>query len=299
MSPQAAAAYLVKYVVDSIGTDLATSSGPHGISLSTTMDDDVFMDGTLREVEEKTPDSQDEVSERSMLKISPGAVRQEVSQAISDKKGTLIILKEAEDKDEGKQRSTVGEKEEPVIPGEAEDEEIEMSASKEKDTIEEDASAVTEAKTTVFKTPSPKMEIKTDDITQIKSIDSPKKAMASWISEEVKTEASEIISVLIKEEKEMKTSDALQQKAEIFTFAEEQSKSIQSPITVSESSTTSLAVVLYEKQKKATTWFWLLPLHISTTLSQTPYIAFPFSSSSSQNQSNNSVIERCAWLTVP
>uniref|UniRef100_A0A672YV04 Erythrocyte membrane protein band 4.1-like 3b n=1 Tax=Sphaeramia orbicularis TaxID=375764 RepID=A0A672YV04_9TELE len=52
--------YLVKYVVDSLVTDGATSSGPHGISLSTTMDDDVFMDGTLREVEEKTPDSQDE-----------------------------------------------------------------------------------------------------------------------------------------------------------------------------------------------------------------------------------------------
>lgn len=254
MSPQAAAAYLVKYVVDSIGT---TSSGPHGISLSTTMDDDVFMDGTLREVEEKTPDSQEEVSERSMLKVSPGAVRQEVSQAINDKKGTLIILKEAEDKDEGKQRSAAGEREEPIIPGEVEDEEIEISASKEKDTIEEDTSAVTEAKTTVFKAPSPKTEIKTDDITQIKSIDSPKKAMASWISEEVKTEASEIISVLIKEEKEMKTSDTLQQKAEIFTFTEEQSKSVQSPITVSESSTTSLAVVLYEKQK-ATIWFWLL-----------------------------------------
>uniref|UniRef100_A0AAQ5YK28 FERM domain-containing protein n=1 Tax=Amphiprion ocellaris TaxID=80972 RepID=A0AAQ5YK28_AMPOC len=100
--------YLVKYVVDSIITDGATSSGPHGISLSTTMDDDVFMDGTLKEVEEKTPDSQDEVSERSVVKVSPGAVRQEVSQAISDKKGTLIILKDAEDKEdtEGKEMST-------------------------------------------------------------------------------------------------------------------------------------------------------------------------------------------------
>uniref|UniRef100_A0A668AV10 Erythrocyte membrane protein band 4.1 like 3 n=1 Tax=Myripristis murdjan TaxID=586833 RepID=A0A668AV10_9TELE len=51
------------------------------------------------EEEEKTPNgSQEELSERSMVKISPGAVRQEVSQAISDKRGTLIILKEAEDK---------------------------------------------------------------------------------------------------------------------------------------------------------------------------------------------------------
>ncbi|XP_044074435.1 band 4.1-like protein 3b isoform X4 [Siniperca chuatsi] len=243
-----ATGYLVKYVVDSIVTDLATSSGPHGISLSTTMDDDVFMDGTLREVEEKTPDSQEEVSEKSVVKVSPGAVRQEVSQAISDKKGTLIILKEADDKEdtEGKETSAVGEKEEPVVPGEAEAEENEMlSASKERETIKEDTSVVIEAKTTLVETPSPKMGIKTDDMTQIKGIDSPKKAMASWISEEVKTEASEIISVSTKEVKEMMTSDALQQKAEIFTFEEvqtEQSKSTLTQITVSESSTSSLAV---------------------------------------------------------
>ncbi|KAM9350109.1 band 4.1-like protein 3b [Symphorus nematophorus] len=232
-----ATGYLVKYVVDSIGTDLATSSGPHGISLSTTMDDDVFMDRTLREVEEKTPDSQDEVSERSMVKVSPGAVIQEVSQAISDKKGTLIILKEAEDREEGKETSAVGEKEEPVLPGEAD--------AKEKETIKEDTAVVVEAKTTVVKTPSPKIEKKTDDMTQIKGIDSPKKAMASWISEEVKTETSGIISVSTKEVKEIKTSDTLPQKAEIFTFEQvqmEQSKPGLTQITVSESSTTSLAV---------------------------------------------------------
>lgn len=239
----------MKYVVDSIVTDLASSSGPHGISLSTTMDDDVFMDGTLREVEEKTPDSQEEVSERATAKVSPGAVRQEVSQAISDKKGTLIILKEAEDKEEteGKETSAAGEKEEPAAPGEAEENEM-LPASKEKETINEDTSVVTGAKTTAVKTPSPKMEIKTDDMTQIKGIDSPKKAMASWISEEVKIGGSEMISV-IKEAKEMTTSGALQQEAEIFTFEEvqmEQSKSSVTQITVSESSTTSLAVVLYE-----------------------------------------------------
>lgn len=237
----------MKYVVDSIVTDLASSSGPHGISLSTTMDDDVFMDGTLREVEEKTPDSQEDVSEKSVVKVSPGAVRQEVSQAISDKKGTLIILKEAETKEdtEDKEMSTVGEKEEPVVPGEAEAKEKEkLSASAEKETIKEDTSAVIEAKTTLVKTPSPKMELKTGDVTQIKGIDSPKKAMASWISDEVKTEALEMISESTKEVKEM-TSNALQTKAEIFTFGEVQKSSL-TQITVSESSTTSLAVVLYE-----------------------------------------------------
>lgn len=232
----------MKYVVDSIGTDLATSSGPHGISLSTTMDDDVFMDRTLREADEKTPDSQEEVSERSMVKVSPGAVIQEVFQAISDKKGTLIILKEAEDKEEGKEMSSVGEKEEPLVPGEAESEENEMSTSKEN----KDTTVVLASVTTDVKTQSQKMEIKNDDMPQIKGIDSPKKAMASWISEGVKAEASEVISVTTKEVKEMNTSGDLQQTTEIFTFNEKQSKSSLTQITVSESSTTSLAVVLYK-----------------------------------------------------
>ncbi|XP_062285747.1 band 4.1-like protein 3b [Scomber scombrus] len=243
-----AAGYLVKYVVDSTVTDGATSSGPHGISLSTTMDDDVFMDGTLREVEEKTPDSQEEVSEKSMLKVSPGSVRQEVSQAIIDKKGMLIILKEADDKleTEGEEMCTLVEKEEPLVSGMAEDEESELlSPSKEKENLKEDTGVVIEAKTIVAKTSSPKTDIKTDDKTQIKGTDSPKKAMASWISEVVKTEASEVISVLTKEVKEAKTSEEPQQISEIFTFEEtqtEQSKSSVNQITISESSTTSLAV---------------------------------------------------------
>nr|XP_033506711.1 band 4.1-like protein 3b isoform X8 [Epinephelus lanceolatus] len=243
-----AAGYLVKYMVDSIVTDLASSSGPHGISLSTTMDDEVFMDGTLREVEEKTPDSQEEVSEKADMKVSPGAVRQEVTQAIIDKKGTLIILKETEDKvdTEGKEISAAGEKTEPVVPGEAEAKESEMlSASKEKESIKEDSSVVIDARTTVVKTQSPKMEVKTDDVTWIKGTDSPKKAMASWISEEVKTEASEVLTVMTKQVTEMKSSDGVQQKAEIFTFEEvqtEQSKPSLTQITLSESSTTSLVV---------------------------------------------------------
>lgn len=208
------------------------------------MDDDVFMDGTLREVEEKTPESQDDVSERLVVKVSPGAMRQEVSQAISDKKGTLIILKDAEDKSdtEGKEKS--------VVPGEFKaDEHVMRMASKEEEIPRADTSVVTEAQTTAAKMLSPKVEIKTDSMTQIKGIDSPKKAMASWISEEVKTETPEFISMSTKEVKDMKTSDGLQERAEIFTFKEvqsEQSKSSLTQITVSESSTTSLVVVLYE-----------------------------------------------------
>ncbi|XP_005924675.2 band 4.1-like protein 3b isoform X23 [Haplochromis burtoni] len=239
-----AAGYLVKYVVDSMTADGPTSSGPHGISLSTTMDDDVFMDGTLREVEEKTPESQDEVSERLVVKVSPGAMRQEVSQAISDKKGTLIILKDAEDKSdtEGKEKS--------AVPGEFKaDEHVMRMASKEEEIPRADTSVVTEAQTTAAKMLSPKVEIKTDSMTQIKGIDSPKKAMASWISEEVKMETPEFISVSTKEVKDMKTSDGLQERAEIFTFKEvqsEQSKSSLTQITVSESSTTSLVVSTLE-----------------------------------------------------
>ncbi|XP_034064192.1 band 4.1-like protein 3b isoform X3 [Gymnodraco acuticeps] len=219
-----AARYLVKYVVDSMATDLATSSGPRCLSLSTTMDDDVFMDGTLREVDEKTPDSQEELSERAELKVSPGAVRQEVSQAISDKKGMLIILKDAEDT-EGKEMSPVDEEEEPIIPEEDEAEENEMlSASKEKETIKEDTSVGIDAEDKMQRL---RIEIKTEDMTQIKGIDSPKKAMASWISEEVKTEASEVISVT-NGVKEM--TNGINQEADIFIFKAgqtEQSKSFE------------------------------------------------------------------------
>lgn len=232
----------MKYVVDSITTDGPTSSGPHGISLSTTMDDDVFMDGTLREVEEKTPDSQNEVSERSVVKVSPGAVRQEVSQAISDKKGTLIILKEAEDKSDAEDKTAMasGEKDEPSVPGEFEAEML--TASKEEETPRADTSVLTQP--TGVKMLSAKVEIKTDGVTQVKGIDSPKKAMASWISEEAKAEAPEVVGVLAKEVKDVTTFGGLQERAEVFSFKEVQSELTR--ITVSESPAASLAVVLYE-----------------------------------------------------
>ncbi|XP_047224391.1 band 4.1-like protein 3b isoform X10 [Girardinichthys multiradiatus] len=225
-----AAGYLVKYVADSIITDGATSSGPHGISLPTTIDDDVFLDGTLREeAEDKTLDSQEEeVSARSVVKVSPGAVRQEVSQAISDKKGTLIIFKQAENKEDTEDEGT-SKKEGFAVP-------VESETVNEKET---EASAVVKGQTSVVKMLSPKVEIKTGDSTQIKGIDSPKKAMASWISEE-KVEISEVTSLFTKEVEVLKTLDELQQKAE-----EIQSNHLKlslTHITVSESSAASLAV---------------------------------------------------------
>lgn len=210
-------------MVDSIATDLAISSGPHGISLSTTMDDDVFMDGTLREADERTSDSQEDVSERSAVKVSPGAVTQEVSQAISDKKGRLIILKDAEEKEEVQEPEGV---------------EKESSASKEKQRVKEDATDVLASLTRKIKKPCLKVEIKSNDVQQIIGSDSPKKAMVSWISEEVKT-------VTTKEVKETESGETLQQTADTFTFEEEQSKSSPTQITVSESSA-SFAVVQYK-----------------------------------------------------
>lgn len=232
----------MKYVADSVLTDGATSSGPHGISLSTTMDDDVFMDGTLREeVEEKTPDSQEEASEKSVVKVSPGAVRQEVSQAITDKKGALIIFKEAEDKPdaEDKEMSVLVEKEEPAVPAELD------TDKKGTETFEEDTCVGAEGQTAGVKLLSPKTEIKTGDATQIKGTDSPKKAMASWISEAEKVEVLEVVGVSTKEVEE---DTWLMQKTEIFTFEDVQSvqpKSSLTQMSVSETSATSLAVVLY------------------------------------------------------
>ncbi|XP_043989568.1 band 4.1-like protein 3b isoform X5 [Gambusia affinis] len=181
----AAVGYLVKYVPDSIVTDGATSSGPHGISLSTTMDDDVFVDGTLREeAGGKTQDEEEEASDNSVTKLSPGAVKQEVSQAISEKKGTLIIFKQAENK---------------------EDEEM----SEKEGLAESETNSNQEQK----RQASLKAEIKNGDVSQIRGVDSPKKAMASWISEE-KVESSEVVGVFTKEVEELKTLDELQQKAE-------------------------------------------------------------------------------------
>lgn len=216
----------MKFMVDSITTDLATSSGPHGISLSTTMDDDVFMDGTIREADERTSDSQDDVSERSVVKVSPRAVTQEVSQAINDKKGRLIILKDAEEKEEVKE------------PGCPEGVEEESFASRENQTVKEDATDVLASPTREIRKPCSKVEMKNNGIQQIIVSGSPKKAMVSWISEEVKT-------VTTKEVKKMESCEALQQAAEIFTFEEEQSKSSPTQITISESSA-SFAVVQYK-----------------------------------------------------
>lgn len=216
MSPQAAG-YLAKHAVDSTATDLAASSGPQGISLSTTMDNEVFMDGTLREAGEKTPDSQDDLSERSLVKVSPGAVTQEVSQAIIDKRGTLIILKEAE--------AAEGER---LFPGEV-------------TTVEDKVSAGEEGGDGAPALHSPKKEMRNGDVAQNKGVDSPKKAMAAWIYEEVKTEEPpQVVSGTTKEAREAETPGAVQQVA-VLSVEEEQSK-----ITLCESTAASVAGVLYK-----------------------------------------------------
>ncbi|XP_016897983.1 band 4.1-like protein 3b isoform X5 [Cynoglossus semilaevis] len=208
-----ATGYLVKYVVDSVVTEGATSSGPRGISPSTTVDDDVFTDGTLREVEGKTPDS-----EGLMVRVSPGAVRQEVTQAIIDKKGTLIILKEEKVDTGDKEISLTGEKEVFALPRAVDAEKFDLVlSSKDKDTGKEDVFAF-ESHMTLIKTVGPKTDMKADDLTQIKSTDSPKKAMASWISEETKAGASEFICTTTCEIKETKTSDGPQQKENLFNL---------------------------------------------------------------------------------
>ncbi|XP_061694734.1 band 4.1-like protein 3a isoform X5 [Syngnathoides biaculeatus] len=127
-----AAGYLLNCTADSTVADGAPPSGPLEISPSATTDDDVFV------AEEKTPSSQDDLSEKSVAKL----VREEVTQAIIDKRGMLIILKEAE----------------------AETENL-MS--------------------------------KMEDATQVKG--SPKKAMASWVSEVARAEESEVFRVPTKE----------------------------------------------------------------------------------------------------
>ncbi|XP_019739324.1 band 4.1-like protein 3b isoform X7 [Hippocampus comes] len=167
-----AAKYLLNCTADSTLVDRAPPTGPKGISPLGTLDDDVFS------AEEKTPDSQEEFSEKSAARMSPGSVREEVSQAITDKRGMLIILKEAE--------------------------------------------VETEVKEEVEKLPITKMEALLEDVSQVKG--SPKKAMASWVSEVARAEESEVFRVLTEE----------------VTKTFEQPKPDMAPITLSE--TAPLAV---------------------------------------------------------
>ncbi|XP_061834878.1 band 4.1-like protein 3b isoform X14 [Nerophis lumbriciformis] len=177
-------------------TDGAPVHELQAISPSTAMDDDVFEDGTPRQAQKKTPDSQEEFSEKSLAKLSPGSVREEVSQAIIDKRGMLIILKEAEDREEDK----------------------------------EHLQAVIKARSTSVK----EIEAVMEDMSQIKAAGSPKKAMASWVSEVVKAEESEVFSVL---SEEMKTIEEPRHKVDAV---QEQSETNVAQITLPE--TTPLAV---------------------------------------------------------
>ncbi|XP_061879300.1 band 4.1-like protein 3 isoform X10 [Entelurus aequoreus] len=177
-------------------TDGAPVHELQAISPSTAMDDDVFEDGTPRQAQKKTPDSQEEFSEKSLAKLSPGSVREEVSQAIIDKRGMLIILKEAEDREEDK----------------------------------EHLQTVIKARSTSVK----EIEAVMEDMCQIKAAGSPKKAMASWVSEVVKAEESEVFSVL---SEEMKTIEEPRHKVDAV---QEQSETNEAQITLPE--TTPLAV---------------------------------------------------------
>lgn len=235
----------MKYVVDSVVTEGATSSGPHGISLSTTMDDDVFVDGTLKEAEGKSPDSQEEASERSTGKVSPGAVRQEVSRAITDKKGTLIILKDAEDKGDGEGE----ENGESFVSGESPVHENEIQpASRERGASTGDAVAV-ETQLVIVKTLNLKVEARPDGPARFKSVDSPKKAMASWISEESKPNAAAAAGVSENHVEEMKTPDEVPPDVGAVPSDEvvsERPKSVPPLRTLSESLSPTPAAVLYD-----------------------------------------------------
>lgn len=280
--------YLIKLAPDG-------SSEPHGMSLSTTMDDDVFTDAnTLREDdagevaaaaaaapvrEEKSPDSQGEASERSVVKVSPGSVRQEVSQAIIDKKGTLIILKDAEDKAEAEDKmaakdivatrdqtaadhddcaTTEVDAIEPPV-GEMEDvtnDENEVpSASDEEDTVPATEKEEAFCGRGMILDPNDvplKMESRHMEVTRIKGVSSPTRAKASWVSEVVKTvERSEFTSMSAKEGEQWQAFKAGAPK-DVFIFEEAPAGKLGTDFTAADAlstgtelSTASLEVVPY------------------------------------------------------
>ncbi|KAK0150150.1 Band 4.1-like protein 3 [Merluccius polli] len=272
MEPQAkeeAVRFLVK-LAEGYATDGATSSEPHGMSLSTTMDDDVFTEATTLQGEEAgglgagedktTPDSQAEVSEASMLKVSPGAVRQEVSQAIIDKKGTLIILKEAEDKAAAADEVAAGDnmaadRDGESLVGEMEDfaedenENEFPSASDEEDGVPATVKEEAYGGRGVILGPDDmplKMESRRMEVTHIKGVSSPTRAKASWVSEVVKTvERSEFTSMSAKEGEQWRAFQADAPK-DIFIFEEAQAgkpgAGLAALSTVTEMSATSLEV---------------------------------------------------------
>ncbi|KAM6948216.1 band 4.1-like protein 3 [Aplochiton taeniatus] len=228
-----------KCFADANITDGASSSGPPGISLSTTLDDDVFTDAALREdgEEGKTPGSQEELSERSVVKVSPGAVRQEVTQAIMDKRGTLIILKEADDPGEPSAAETDGEQESSEDWKEADNGKRGSST-----TEEENAYTLNEHDTgEMCSTLDEKMEPHQVESGAMRGIASPKKATACWLSE-VGTAAGQS-EVDVASWKDATKVNALED--EIFSY-EEARCSTSDPVTsaqfLTESPASSLAV---------------------------------------------------------
>ena len=228
-----------------------------GGDLSATLED---VRGSLSsEHEERSPELQEEV------KISPGSVRQEVTQAISTKRGTLIILKELGSEDQGDSDGTYmeidrGDSDGTYMeidgvngyrpaPDEARENQMDSLPREEKEaqsTLEEDEASERESLPTCMevkdKTEAP-LSTKQVDTDGMESITSPKKAMAPWLSEIIETEEVTMVTKRSYEEvKELSTTEEELGKGQI----EQSQLSLPAPCSVTESSAASLAVVPYE-----------------------------------------------------
>lgn len=222
-----------------------------GRDLSATLED--VRGGLSPEREEETMEPQEEV------KVSPGSVRQEVTQAISSKRGTLIILKQ-ESEDQGDPDGTYMEidKVDPdgtymeidgAIQCLAEAAKVDsLNRFEEKEalnSLDEDEASKKEAPTNCMEdekieAPVSPKEVQTNGMEIIKS---PQKAKASWLPEAMETTAViEVIHGSYEEVKELKMAEDELDKAQ----TDQTKLSLTTTHSVTESSATSLAVVPYE-----------------------------------------------------
>ncbi|XP_062338010.1 band 4.1-like protein 3 isoform X4 [Osmerus eperlanus] len=224
-----------------------------GGDLSATLED---VRGSLSsEHEERSPEPQEEV------KISPGSVRQEVTQAIITKRGTLIILKELGSEDQGDSDGTYmeidrGDSDGTYMeidgvngyrpaPDEARENQMDSLPCEENEaqsTLEEDEVSKRESLTTCMEVkdeteaPLGAKEVETDGM---ESITSPKKAKAPWLSEIIETEEVTMVTKRSYEEvKELSTTEEELGKGRI----EQSQLSLTATCSVTESSAASLAV---------------------------------------------------------
>ncbi|XP_067109942.1 protein 4.1-like isoform X4 [Osmerus mordax] len=224
-----------------------------GGDLSATLED---VRGSLSsEHEERSPEPQEEV------KISPGSVRQEVTQAIITKRGTLIILKELGSEDQGDSDGTYmeidrGDSDGTYMeidgvngyrpaPDEARENQMDSLPCEENEaqsTLEEDEVSKRESLTTCMEVkdeteaPLGTKEVEADGM---ESITSPKKAKAPWLSEIIETEEVTMVTKRSYEEvKELSTTEEELGKGRI----EQSQLSLTATCSVTESSAASLAV---------------------------------------------------------